>query len=51
MAETTPENLGKIQFGRIKVFEGHTNLITSLAIKDNLIISCSGGIKLLRFGT
>ena len=41
MSQTTTKNPAEIQFGRVKVLEGHTNSVWSVAIKDNLIISGS----------
>ena len=46
MTETTPENPGEIQLGRVMVLEGHTSSIWSIAIKDNLIISGSSDEKI-----
>ena len=41
-AESTARNLDQqIQLGKTKVLEGHTKLIRSVFIKDNLIISGS----------
>ena len=41
MSQTTTKNPAEIQFGRVKVLEGHTNSVLSVCIKDNLIISGS----------